>query len=264
MEEDNTVAAENVEAVEDNSVEASPATETTTSESSNETDSNTEDTQVNESDAEDTKTEDSEHKPTRSERRIRQLANENRQLRSQYSQQIPNYGQPPQTVTDLGDEITPEVYGQHVAQAAQSIVNPQLDALRGEFETKEALNNFDRDMEHIEKTYDELKEGGPWADILEKQITDEFKQKAYRPTGLDPVTGKMQYRVDPSVRLADIAAQKVADAREIAEKANADIKNAVANQADNTALKPSAGKRQEKSFTDLSISEMEKQLGYAS
>lgn len=258
---EDAVPAENVEVAEDSNVEASPAEETKTSETTQETTSEADNTQIDETATEETNEEVSERKPTRAERRIRQLSEENKQLRSQFNQPISDFKQPPQTVADLGDEITPEAYGQHVAQAAQSVVAPQIEQMRGEFETKEALSNFERDLEFIEKQYEELKEDSPIADVLEKQITEEFKQQAYRPSGFDPVTGKTQYRIDPSVRLADIAAQKVADARAIAEKASANIKNAVAKQADESAIRPSGSAAPDRDFKDLSIEEMEAKLG---
>lgn len=259
MDEDTQAPAENEQVVEDNNQPTSPVEETNTSEQS-ETDGEAEQAQINEPAAEETN-EDAERKPTRAERRIRQLAEENRQLRTQPNQFAPAYQQPPQIEVQPGEELTVEQYQQHVAQAAQSVVAPQLETFRAEFETKEALNNFDRDMEFIEKTYDELKDNSPIADVLEKQISEEFKQKAYRLVGFDQVTGQPQYRVDPSVRLADIAAQKVADARAIAQRTSADMKNAVATLADESAVRPSGSVSSDKSFESLSIEEMEAKLG---
>lgn len=256
MDEEVTQApAENIEAVEDNSQEVSPTTETNTSVEATETEGEELEAQTEETEIE------AERKPTRAERRIRQLNDQVKQLSNQPNQLIPNFQQPPQLDIQPGQEIAPEDYQQHVAQTAQSVVNTQLDQLRGEFETKEALRNFDSDLAVIEAKYPELSEESPIAPVLEKQIEAEYKQQAYRLVGFDPYTGQAQYRIDPSVRLADIAAAKVADARAIAEQTSAQMKNTIVNQADNTALRPGATRDSEKSVADMSIKEIEDKYG---
>lgn len=271
MDEDNTVQAENTAVAEDSNVETSPVTETNTS-AETETNSDAgEETQVTEPAAEETPVE-AERKPSRAERKIRQQAAELKRYRSQQNQLPPSFqpsqGAPQFDIRQFADEegnIDPnavnQALSQNFAQAAQSIVAPQLDNLRGEFETKEALRNFDADMELIEAKYPELTEESPRAQALEEAITEAYQEKAYRLVGFDPVTGQPEYRIDPSVRLSDIAAKEVERARLYAQQASADMKNAVAAQADNAALKPGASVQSERAFKDLSIEEMEAQLG---
>jgi hypothetical protein len=259
VDEDTQAPAENIGAVEDNSVDTSPVDETTTS-AEQETVDDSEQTQVNESDVEET-TDQPERKPSRAERRIRDLKAEVQQLKAQPNQLDPNQPAPPQLDIQAGEELSVEDYQKHVAQAAQGVVAPQLDQLRAEFETKEASRNFDSDTEFIEKQYEELSEDSPLREVLEEEIANEFKQKAFRLVGFDQTTGEPQYRVDPSVRLADIAKQKVEIARKIAERSSADIKNSVAKQADESSLRPGVSQKTERPFSELSIEEMEAKLG---
>lgn len=257
---DTTVPAENIAVVEENNQPTSPVDEPTTSVEP-ETDGAAEETQVDESAAEAPESE-AERKPTRAERRIRQLSEENRQLRNQPNQLAPSYAQPPELDIQPGQEISPEVYRQHLAQASQATAAQVADQLRQEFNTKEALRNFDADAALVEDKFEELNEKSDrYIPELEEDIAEEFRQKAYRLTGFDPVTNQPIYAVDPSVRLADIAKRKVDLARAIANKSSADMKNAVATQVDESALKPSGAASTNKSFADLSIAEMEAQLG---
>lgn len=259
MDEEIQAPAENTQVAEDSALDTSPVDETQTSEST-ETDGEAEQTPTNEMAAEDT--DDSERKPSRAERRIRQLAEQNKQLRSGPNQFAPSYGQPPQGLFEPGAEYSVEDVNQRVAQAAQSIALPQVEQLRTEFETKEALRNFDSDLSVIESKFEELKEDSPnYIPELEAEISEEYQQKAYRLIGFDPVSGQPQYRIDPSVRLADIAKRKVDFARAIATKSSADMKNAVARTADESAIKPNGSRNSDRAFKDLSIEEMESQLG---
>lgn len=251
---ENTVAEDSIQ-------ETSPVAEPTTSDSPV-TEGSAEEAQVTEP-AADENNSDEERKPNRAERRIRQLSEEVKQLREQPNQFAPNFDQSPVEVQP-GQEITDEQYQQHLAQAAQSVVTPQLESLRAELETKEAKRNFDADEKQILSQYDELKDGSPIKDVIERQISEEFQQKAFRLVGIDPISGQPQYRLDPSVRLADIAATKVADARAIAEKASADRQIAIETTADEAGLKPSGSATSDRKFEDLSIEEMEQKLGYVS
>lgn len=260
MDEEIQAPAENTQVAEDSTLDTSPVAETETSEST-ETDGQAEDTQINESATDDTG--DSERKPSRAERRIRQLAEENKQLRSQSNQFAPSPQQPPQQMFEPGAEYSVDEVQQKVAQAAQSIALPQVEQLRQEFETKEALRNFDADLEVITTKYPELADDSPIAPALEAEIEQEYKSKAYRLVGFDPITNQPQYRIDPSVRLADIAKQKVDLARAIATQSSADMKNAVARTADTSALKPSGATRENKPFAAKSVAEMEAELGFA-
>lgn len=257
--EEPQVQAENVDVAEDSNVDTSPVDETTTS-VSQETDGESEEQQVDATDTEDNKGE-AERKPTRAERRIRQLSEEVKQLKSQPNQLDPSVAAPPSVEVEPGTELSVEDYQKHVAQAAQGVVAPQLDQLRAEFETKEASRNFDADAELIEKQYDELKDDSPLREKLEDEITKEFQQRAFRLVGFDKNTGEPQYRVDPSVRLADIAKEKVEFARAIAEQSSANLKNAVAKQADEVSPRPGAGVTSDKSVSDMSIEEMEAKFG---
>lgn len=259
MDEDSQVPAENENVAEDSNVTTSPVEEPNTSEP-NETDGETEQAPVSEPVAEDTQTE-SDRKPTRAERRIRQLSDKVKELEGS-SRSIPSYVQPPQVQVEPGAEYTQEDYQQHVAQAAQGVALPEIERLRTEFETKEATRNFDYDLELVSKEPELDDTGGNFIPELEQAITDEYQEKAFKVAGVDPVSGQVRYKVDPSVRLADITKKHLNVARAAARKSSAATQAAVAESADTNAIKPSGEVRQDKPISEMSIEELEAKVGY--
>jgi hypothetical protein len=236
VDEDVTQApAENVEAVEDNSLDTSPVDEQETSQ-----EVETEETQVSEEPTE------SERKPTRAERRIRELSEQVRQYRDQPNQYDLGYEQPPYPAVNPGEELTPEQYQQHVVQAANSIAQLQTQQ---QIQQLEAKMNLDRDIEVAEAKYPELHPETGNQRLIEK-IEKRYQREAFRNNQLDP-----------SVRLSDIVAEEVEFARAYAESASAQTKTAVAQLKDETAVRPGASNSVEKSAKDMSIEEMEAKFG---
>lgn len=248
MDEDNAPApAENVDAVEDNSVDAPPAPEANTSEP----------TEVEEAPEVSETTVEPERKPTRAERRIRQLAEEVKQLRNQPNpleappQQPPVAVQPP----DPGQEYDSydqyaDKYRQDVVQAANAIAGLQTQQ---QIQQLEARMNLERDVEVVPKEFPELDEKSlEYNPVLAAKVEEAYKQQAIRNNQLDP-----------NVRLSAIAKDYVDVARAAAVKSSADTNRAVAQQADTSAVRPSGQVRADKSAEDMSIEELEAKLGYA-
>lgn len=236
---------------EDSNVTTSPVDETTTSEPTSD-EGQAEQAPINEPAAEESQ-EDSERKPTRAERRIHQLTDRIEQLQqpnpllqNQQSPQFPQY-QP-------GEEITPDRLQQDVVQTAAQIANMIVDE---KLAKQTATSNFQQDMVNVERDYPELAQ----VPEIEQAIVDEFQARAFRVVGFDGA-GQPITRVDPSVRLADIAKKHVEGARALAQKTSAEMKNAVAMTADTSAVKPTGSVREEKPFKEKSIAEMERELGF--
>lgn len=239
--------AENVNAVEDNSVDTSPVDETTTS-VEQETDGESEREQVDAPDTEET-TSEAERKPTRAEKRIRDLVEENKRLKEQSYQQpfadpslqFPQYAP--------GEEIQPERLQQDVVQTANAIASLQT---QNQIQQFEARANLDRDIEVLPAKFPELDENSPnYNPVLEEKIEAAYKARAFK-----------NGQLDPSVRLADVAKDFIDVARSAATQSSAEMKNAVAKQADESAVRPTTATRAEKAPSDMSIEELEAKLGF--
>lgn len=246
--------AQNQSGAEDSSVLPSPGSEQQTS--SDEQDTNGADQQ--DSGTEEQPSEE-EHKPSRAERRIQQLSRKVREA-EQRNQLPPAFNQPQVPVLQPGQEIQPEEYQQHVVQAAQAISSLQVNSAIAQ---ERAINNVERDTELLPTKYAELNESDPaYSPELEKAIAEEFQERAFRVVGYDQ-QGQPITQLDPSVRLADIAKRSVETVRAVVNKSSANMRNAVAKTADATGLKPQGAVKSDKPFAELSIKEMEAQLGFA-
>lgn len=252
MDEDTQVQAENAPVVEDNNPTVSPTDEPTTSDSVQE-EGQAEQEQVDAPAPEETK-EDSERKPTRAERRIRELNAKIKELESP-NQVSPGVVQSPQLSPDEAGEITPEQLDQFVAQRADQVADQKVNFAIAQ---ERAKANFEADTKTLPQEYPEI-ESVPG---LEEKIAQEFQDKAFKVVGVDPVTGKARYALDPSVRLADIAKNYVDVARAAAKQSSAATQTAVAETADTAAIKPSGETRQEKPLSEMSIEELEAKVGF--
>lgn len=238
--------AQNDVAVEDNSPDTSPVEEQTTSESQA-TEDTAEQAQIDEPAVEETT--EPERKPTRAERRIRDLVDENKRLSEQSNQLPQSFQAPPVPVLTPGEEISQEDYQAHVVQAADAIAGlrtqQQIQNLKAEMQ-------LERDVEILPKEYPQLDENSPeYNPVLIEKIEKAYKERAFR-----------NGQVDPSVRLADVAKDFVEVAQSAANKSSADMKNAVARTADESALPPNSSVKADKPFAEKSIEEMEAELGY--
>lgn len=256
MDDETVKQAENQEVAEESNVDTSPVVEEQTSEESQETEVQETDSQgsqnqkESEAQAEETNEssqDTSERKPTRAERRIRQLRQELEQER-QSNQQPSQFQQPQYPQVDPGAELTPEQYQQHVVQAADTIASARV---REQMEQYQAQSNLDKDIDTLPQLYPELDEESDSFDpVIYDRVVERFKREAYQ-----------NGRLNPQARLADVAKDYVEVARAAAERSNASIKKNIEKTVDESAVKPNATSRPEKSPSDMSIDEMEKKFG---
>jgi hypothetical protein len=201
-----------------------------------------------------------EAKPSRAERRIRQLSEKVKQA-SQPNQPVVQQNQSPQFPNyQEGQEISPQQLQQDVVQTADAIADMRVQQRLGHFQ---AVNNFERDQDAVPQKFAELNpDNAAFTPELDEAIALDYQERAFKVVGYDQ-QGQPITQLDPSVRLADIAERHVRSARAYAAKTSADMKTAVANAADTMAPRPGGQKPASKSFSDLSIQEMEQRLGTA-
>ena len=247
MDENPVDPAINEPAVEDNSPTTSPVDEPTTS-AEPETEGAVEPAQIDEPTAEAPDSE-PERKPTRAERRIRDLVDENKRLSQQSNQPFAGFQPPPVPTLNPGEEISQEDYQAHVVQAADAIAGLQTQQ---QIQNLKAEMQLERDVEVLPKEYPQLDENSSeYNSVLVEKIEKAYKERAFR-----------NGRVDPTVRLADVAKDFVEVAQSAANKSSADMKLAVARTADESALPPNSSVKADKPFNEKSIEEMEAELGY--
>lgn len=188
----------------------------------------------------------------RLERRFAKMSQKHREqeeeIRRLSALQQPTVESSPQIPLD--QEITLDQYGQDVARQAKTIASAEIQQLRMEQALKERADNFERDVEAIERKYDVLNEDSPNHDsVLSSKVAGMYERLS---------------KDNPNIRLKDI----VEDIMEIADRqsasSNASVSASVAQAAAETSIKPdtTANKESKKSFEELSLREMEEQLGF--
>lgn len=197
---------------------------------------------------------------SRGERRIRQLSEKVKQAH-QVPYQQPGGAQPsPQMPQyDDGQVVSAQQLQQDVVQTASAIAQLQVQQ---QLQQRDAVSNFDRDSETIPTKYEELNPENPnFTPELDEAIAQEFQERAFRPiyNQQGQVIGQ---QLDPSVRLADIAARHVKAARGYAAKVSADQRTRTDAAADTTAPRPGGERPAERKFEDLSLDEMRAKVGY--
>lgn len=203
---------------------------------------------------------DQQRQPSRAERRIQQLNDKVKQANQQPYQPGQQQQQSPQFPSyQEGQEVSPEQLQRDVVQTADAIASLRVNQ---QLAQRDAINNFERDTESIPTKFSELNPDSPdYTPELDEAIAQDFQDRAFRVVGYDnqgnPIT-----QLDPSVRLADIAARHINSARAYAQKSSADMRNKVDASADTAAPRPSGAKPAPKKFEDLSLEEMKAKLGY--
>lgn len=256
--EDTTVSAENGSAAEESTAPALPASEPTTSETPA-PEGAAEEAQPDESAAEAPES-GTERKPNRAERVIRKKDAEIKELRGkvqsfEQNNPVSSLQPPPQLTPNDAGEVTPQQLDDFVAQRARQEAGQQVGFAIAQ---ERAKANFEHDVATLAQTYPEI-ESVPG---MEERIAQEYQEKAFKVVGVDPGTGKTQYALDPSVRLADVAKNYVDVARAAAKQSSAATNEAVADSADSAAIPPSGSAPANKPISDMSIEELTQRVGY--
>ena len=250
-------------AVEENSPAVTPAVEPTTSVDTTDVTPSTEVQAPVVSEAPAVEAE----RPPRAERRIQELSAKLREATAQ-PQYMPSSSQSPtapklsellagQETIDPAelDKLGQQMY-QQGAQTSQGYNSLEVQALRAELAQKDAVNNYSSDERNLPTMFDELNPNSKsYSDLLDGKIAREYQARAVR------LDAQGRTWIDPSVKLADIAAENVELARASAEHGRAQTATNLRTQADNSAVTPtSEAVAPSKSFDDMSLKEQETYL----
>lgn len=208
-----------------------------------------------------------EHQPKPAERKIRSLIEENKRYKEEFERlQVPSTS-PSEPLSKSIDQTLDE-YGNvdlakldkiadaRAAQAATSSSSLEVTKLRQELAMKDALAQNAADVAVLERE-PELDELSPqFNKVLEQKIIDAYKARAVKPNPYNP---QVKY-LDTTVRLADVAQEYLEVARAAVEQGKSQANASLASLADNAAMTPGIESAPEKSFADMTTSEMEVHL----
>ena len=218
---------------------------------------NTVDTEVS-SDAgvegatESAKTEEESKRSPRQEKRFAQMSSKIRELSEQ--QQKPadpmftGYEQPyQQPYVDVNQGLD---YNQEIARQAEMIADLKLQQFEQKQQVKAIAENFERDVDVVERKYPELNaDSDKYDSALSNKIASMYEKLSVK---------------NPDIRLKDIVDDVMDVASRQTNRANAEVSASVAKAAAETTLKPDTTSNDsgKKDFSDLSLDEMEQQLGF--
>lgn len=187
----------------------------------------------------------------RQEKRFAKMSSKIRELSEQTAQQQPNYfgyDQPyQQPYQDVNQGLD---YNQEVARQAEMIADLKLQQFEQKQQVKAIADNFERDVENIERKYPELNaDSDSYDSALSNKIASMYEKLSAKT---------------PDIRLKDIVDDVMEVATRKSAEASAKVSAKVAQTAAESTLKPdtSAKGNDSKDFTDLSLKEMEEQLGF--
>lgn len=188
----------------------------------------------------------------RQEKRFAQMSSKIRELSEQTAQQPTNYfgqeanpyQQPYQDVNQGYD------YNQEVARQAEMIADLKLQQFEQKQQAKQIAENFERDVDLVERKYPELNaDGDKYDSALSNKIASMYEKLSAK---------------NPDIRLRDIVDDVMDVASRQTNRANAEVSASVAKAAAETTLKPDTTSNEsgKKDFSELSLDEMEQQLGF--
>jgi len=201
---------------------------------------------------ESTKTEDESKRSPRQEKRFAQMSSKIRELSEQ--QQKPadpmftGYEQPyQQPYVDVNQGLD---YNQEIARQAEMIADLKLQQFEQKQQVKAIAENFERDVDVVERKYPELNaDSDKYDSALSNKIASMYEKLSVK---------------NPDIRLKDIVDDVMDVASRQTNRANAEVSASVAKAAAETTLKPDTTSNDsgKKDFSDLSLDEMEQQLGF--
>lgn len=227
--------AENTEVEETTTPAESPTTETETPQ----TESQSEEPQV---EAETSESSEGDQTPSRkkgAESRIRELVKENKSLKQQSGRELLEQSNSLEPI-EGGREYSPEELEQALAQRANAIASPQIQALKQEI----GQVKLESDIKDVQSRYERL-----------NPDSDSYDAK------LDQKLAEQYQKYGTSVGLADFIDEQMTLASSTAERIVAETDSQVSKQAEEQTVRPTSQSKQEKSPEDMSLAELEAKLG---
>jgi hypothetical protein len=208
-----------------------------------------------EGESESTSTKEEGKRSQRQEKRFAQMSSKIRELSEQSTQQPPNYFG---TENNLNPNVYPQTYSeapsydynQDVARQAEMIADLKLQQFEQKQQAKQIAENFERDVDLVERKYPELNaEGEKYDSALSNKIASMYEKLSTK---------------NPDIRLRDIVDDVMEVASRQTNRASAEVSASVAKAAAETTLKPDTTSKDtgRKDFSELSLDEMEQQLGF--
>jgi hypothetical protein len=188
----------------------------------------------------------------RQEKRFAKMSSKIRELSEQQSKPVdPMFGAYDQPYQQPYQEANQSYdYTQDVARQAEMIADLKLQQYEQKQQARQIAENFERDVDLIERKYPELNaDGDKYDSALSNKIASMYEK----------LSGK-----NPDIRLRDIVDDVMEVATRQSNRANADVSASVAKAAAEQTIKPDASTptKGSKDFTELSLKEMEEQLGF--
>jgi hypothetical protein len=201
---------------------------------------------------ESTNTEEEAKRSPRQEKRFAKMSNKIRELSEQTAQQDTNYfGSDGNAYQNPYQDVNQGLdYNQEVARQAEMIADLKLQQFEQKQQVKAIADNFERDVDVIERKYPELNaDSDSYDSALSNKIASMYEKLSART---------------PDIRLKDIVDDVMEVATRQSANATAKVSAKVAQTAAESTLKPdtSAQGSDSKDFSDLSLKEMEEQLGF--
>lgn len=147
--------------------------------------------------------------------------------------------QPPQA--EPGSEISQEQYGQDVLRAADSLVTLRM-------KQRDILDKINNEANAAVRAYPQL---DPESNTFDKELSDSVTEAVEAHVKADPYNSSVKSFVDRLMKPYQRAVTK--EVGKVTEN--------IAKQVSETALRPTQIATSEKKFEELSLKEMEKELG---
>lgn len=174
--------------------------------------------------------------------RIRELVGEVKSLKQRLEEStrvdIPT---PEYQPINLDSEVTPEQYRQHVLQTADALVDLKL-------KKSEALNRISLESSEVMNTYPQL---NPDSESFDKELSETITEAIEAQVKLNPYSASVK----------KIAERLMKPYQKAVSNGVAQERETLARQVSESALKPTAIRKPEKTAAEKSIAELEAELG---
>lgn len=149
--------------------------------------------------------------------------------------------QMPNPAINLDSEVTPEQYRQHVLQTASTMVDLKL-------KQSEAINRIDKESVDVMRAYPQL---DPDSDLFDKELSETVSEAIEAQVRLNPYSASVKKFADKLMKpFVKAVSNGVAQEKET-----------ITRQVSESALRPTAVRKPEKTTEEMSIAELEAKLG---
>jgi hypothetical protein len=170
---------------------------------------------------------------------VKSLSDKLAELTGSVEPQVPQAPYNPQV--EPGQELTQEQYKQDVLKTADSMVNLRL-------KQSEAITRINKESDEAVRSYPQL---DPHSPDFDEELSNTVTEATEAIVKANPYTASVKKFVDKLMKPYQ---------RSVTKEIGKETEN-IARQVSESALRPTSIQKTEKKFEELSIEEMEKQLG---